>query len=201
MIDLITKKNTGKYSVILADPPWDFRAWSKKGEGRSAVQHYPIMTMEALKALPVGEMVADNAALFLWTTWPTIFRDVPELLEAWGFTYRTNAFIWIKLTKTNGIFTGMGYYTRSNSEPCLLAVRGSMPVAVHNVQQPILSHPGEHSEKPVEVYSRIEQLYPGERYLELFARQKRPGWDTWGNEVVSDIEFPQSHSFSSPLPG
>lgn len=189
MDNLTAINTTTKYNVILADPPWDFKAWSRKGEGRSAVQHYPVMTLDALKALPVERVAADNAVLFLWATWPTLFRDVPSLLESWGFTYKTVGFIWIKLTKANGIYTGMGYYTRSNSESCLLATRGSMPVAVHDVQQPILSVRGRHSEKPVEVYSRIERLYPGERYLELFARQKRPGWHAWGNEVDSDIDL------------
>ena len=177
------------FDIILADPPWKFLTRSPKGNGRGPERHYPTMTLEQLQALPVGGLAADNAALFLWCCWPSLFRDVPGLLSAWGFDYRTLAFIWIKANRNGaGFFQGLGYYSRSNSEPCLLAVRGRMPVESHAVHQVIYSPVRRHSQKPGEQYERIEQLYPGRRYVELFARSKgRPGWAYWGNEIESDI--------------
>ncbi len=179
------------YSVIIADPPWTFRAWSSRGGGRGPT--YPTMTLGELQALPVGELASDNAALFLWCCWPGIFRDAPALLTAWGFEYRACAFLWVKANPRGaGFFRGLGYYTRANTEPCLLAVRGSMPVAAHDVSQVIYAPVRRHSQKPDEQYSRIERLYPGREYLELFARAKRPGWAAWGNEIQSDIVMDNS---------
>jgi len=186
-----------KYDVILADPPWHFKVWNEEsGSGRSASQHYPIMSIEDICALPVKDLAAENCALFLWTTWPTIFKYVPQVLDAWGFTYRTEAWVWIK--PTHGYHPaadkapwamGTGYYTRANSEPCLIAVKGSMPVADHGIVGIIEALRRAHSQKPEEQYKMIERLYPGKRYLELFARKSRPGWDVWGNEVESDVEL------------
>lgn len=177
------------YDVLLVDPPWKFTTRSPKGNKRGPENHYPTMTVDELAALPIGTLAADNAALFLWACWPSIFRDVPELLRAWGFAYRTCAFTWVKANpKGSGFFTGLGYYTRANTEVCLLAVRGRMPVMAHDVHQVIYSPVRRHSQKPAEQYERIERLYPGRRYLELFAREKgRPGWSYWGNEVDSDL--------------
>lgn len=173
------------FDIILADPPWTFTTRSPKGGGRSP--DYPTMTLAELQALDVGSLAADDCALFLWCVWPSLFRDVPGLLAAWGFDYRTLAFIWIKTTRrSNGLHMGLGYYTRANSEPCLLAIRGRMPVAAHDVHQVIYSPVQEHSRKPDEVYSRIQRLYPGRRYVELFARRPWPGWAAWGNQVESD---------------
>ena len=178
------------FDIILADPPWRFSAWSKKGNGKGAERHYSTMTLEELRALPVRGLAADNCALFLWATWPTIYRDVPGLLESWGFEYRTCAFTWVKSNpKSGGFFTGLGYYTRANTEPCLLAIKGKMPVAAHDIHQVIYSPVRAHSQKPEEQYTRIERLYPGKQYLELFARQRRPGWAAWGNQVESDPIF------------
>lgn len=193
------------FDVILADPPWRFNAWSDKGKGRSPDQHYPTLQLPDLQALDVGSLAGDNCALFLWATWPNLFRDVPALLDSWGFTYRSLAFIWIKSNRKNGgLFTGLGYYTRANSEPCLLAVRGSMPVSDHGVHQVIYAPIGRHSEKPAEAYERIERLYPGRKYLELFARSRRPGWAAWGNEVESDLFIdsrPARRAQTGPRPG
>jgi N6-adenosine-specific RNA methylase IME4 len=104
------------FDVILADPPWTFRTWSDKGAGRSP--EYPTLNLDELKALPVGSLAAPDCALFLWATWPVLFRDVPELVKAWGFEYRTLAFLWVKANKTGaGFFQGLGYYTRANTGP------------------------------------------------------------------------------------
>ena len=111
-----------KYSIIYADPPWAYRTYSKKGQGRSAESHYPTMCIEDIKALPVGELAAKDCALFLWITFPCL-GEALEVLAAWGFSYKTVAFVWVKQNRKNDdLFTGMGYWTRANAEICILAM-------------------------------------------------------------------------------
>ena len=113
-----------KYSIIYADPPWAYRTYSKKGQGRSAESHYPTMCIEDIKALPVGELAAKDCALFLWITFPCLCEAL-EVLAAWGFSYKTVAFVWVKQNRRNDdLFTGMGYWTRANAEICILATKG-----------------------------------------------------------------------------
>lgn len=172
-----------KYSVILADPPWAFRAWSDKGKGRSAEQHYPTMRLEDIKALPVADLAAGDCVLFLWATFPML-REALEVAEAWGFVYKTVAFTWVKENrKSPGLFWGLGYWTRANAEVCLLATRGSPKRQSAAVHQVILSPVERHSKKPDEVRERIAALMGDVPRVELFARQETPGWDVWGNEV------------------
>jgi N6-adenosine-specific RNA methylase IME4 len=181
-----------KYDVILADPPWHFNVWSEDtGSGRSASAHYQTMSIEDICALPVLDLAADNCALFLWCVWPSI-KDYPwRVIEAWGFEYKTKAFTWVKARRNGfGFHFGMGYYTRANDEPCLLATRGKMPVNSHDVSTIIYSPVQAHSRKPDEQYVKIERLYPGRRYLELFARRQHPGWDVFGDEVENSIVLP-----------
>lgn len=177
------------YRVVLADPPWQFRVWSEDtGQGRSAESHYPTMRVEEICAL--RPPVADNAVLFLWTTYPLLFEAPQRVIEAWGFEYKTAAWTWFKSNKSGmGFHVGMGYYTRANPEPCLLAVRGTMPVAVHDVRAVLFSPVREHSQKPDDQYLRIERLYPEGPYLEMFARRRRAGWDVFGNEVEGSISL------------
>ena len=178
-----------KYTVIYADPPWSYRVWSKKGAGRSAEAHYPTMSMEDIKALPVGELADRDCALFLWMTLPML-REAWGVLDAWGFTFKTVAFVWIKLNRqANTLFTGMGYWTRANVEICILTTRGHPKRQARNVHQVIVSHIEEHSKKPDEVRRRIEALMGDVPRIELFARQYPPGWDVWGNEVESSVEM------------
>lgn len=182
-----------KYDVILADPPWKFEYWvpgqGKKNGSRAAEAHYPVMTTPEICDLPIANMVSENSVLFMWGVWPRL-RDIFDVYEAWGYEYKTIGFVWVKAKKSGfGFFTGMGYYSRSNTEPCFIGVRGSMPVSIHDVLQIIHTPVREHSRKPDEQYGKIERLYPNMRYLELFARKKRPGWDAWGNEVESDIDL------------
>jgi N6-adenosine-specific RNA methylase IME4 len=116
--------------VIYADPPWSFRTWSPKGTGRSAVSHYDCMDLKSIAALPVANLAADNCTLLLWVTDPMLPRAF-ELITAWGFKYCTVGFTWVKTnSKSPGFFTGMGYWTRSNPEQCLLATRGNSPAAI-----------------------------------------------------------------------
>lgn len=174
------------YPVILADPPWEFSVWNAAKSDRHTSHKYSLMNTDAIMSLPVP--AAENCALFLWATWPNL-PDAFKVITAWGFTYRTIAWDWVKLNENSmGTHMGMGYYTRANTEPCLLAVRGRMPVKMHDVQALILSPVRQHSRKPDEQYAKIERLYDGP-YLEMFARRSRPGWHVWGNEVESDVEI------------
>ena len=110
------------------------------------------------------------------------------MIRAWGFEYKTTAFVWVKLNRhSDGIFWGMGYWTRSNVEICMLATKGHPHRKARNVHRVIVSHVEEHSKKPAEARRRIEALMGDVPRIELFARQSPPGWDVWGNEVVSDI--------------
>src|SRR5262249_33307864 len=114
-----------RYGAIYADPPWSFRNWSVKGTGRNAVSHYDCLNLEALAALPVAELAADDCALFLWAVDPLLDKAL-ELIRAWGFEYKTVGFYWVKQnSKSDGFFTGLGYWTRANPEQCLLATRAS----------------------------------------------------------------------------
>lgn len=181
-----------KYKVIYADPPWHYRVWSKKGDGRSAEAHYPTMNLEDIKMLPVAQIADRDAALFLWVTFP-LLQEAWSVMKAWGFIYKSVAFVWIKQNrKSDALFWGMGYWTRANAEICLLATRGHPKRVAKNVHQVIFSHIEEHSKKPDEARRRIEQLMGDVPRIELFARRTSPGWDVWGNEVQSDISFIQS---------
>ena len=179
-----------KFDIILADPPWRFEAWDEDtGNGRSAESHYSTMSVEDICALQIP--AAHHSILFIWAVWPML-PDALTVIESWGFEYKTIGWTWVKANPLGmGFFTGMGYYTRANTEPCLLATRGkTLPVARHDIQALIYSPVRNHSQKPDEQYPKIEKLYPGRNYLEMFARQKgRPGWSYWGNEIESDIEI------------
>jgi N6-adenosine-specific RNA methylase IME4 len=185
-----------KYGAILADPPWPFEAWSEAGKRFSVENHYPTMPLAEIEALhidfddgsskPVGELAAENCVLFLWTTWPQLFA-AKQVMEAWGFEYKTVAFNWLKPIGDDEehFVTGNGYWTRSNSEVCLLGIKGK-PVRLNaDVHQVILAPRRGHSVKPDEAAERIERLVSGP-YLELFARRGREGWDYWGLEAPDD---------------
>jgi N6-adenosine-specific RNA methylase IME4 len=171
-----------KYGVIYADPPWSFRTWSNKGTGRSAVSHYDCMDFTDIAALPVASIAADDCTLLLWATDPLLPKAL-ELIDAWGFTYKTVGFTWAKTNaKSEGYFTGMGYWTRSNPEMCLLATRGKPARSVKDVRQLVVAPRREYSRKPDEVAERIVRLLAGP-YIELFARTARRGWDSWGDQA------------------
>jgi N6-adenosine-specific RNA methylase IME4 len=175
-----------QYSVILADPPWHFQNYSADAPGqihersRGANKHYPTMTTADLCGLTIP--AADDAVLFLWACWPLLV-DAMQVVAAWGFEYKTLAWVWVKANPSyTGFFRGMGYYTRSNSEPCLLATRGKPRKPVDRSVGSVLYTPvRRHSQKPDEQYDKIARLYPIGPRLEMFARQARAGWDALGN--------------------
>lgn len=175
-----------KYSVIYADPPWQYH---NKPQGKGPENYYPTMPIEDICALPVQELADKDCALFMWVTLPFL-RDCFKVIDAWGFKYKTVAFVWIKQNRVNdGIFWGMGMWTRSNAEICILAVKGNPKRTAANIHQVIVSHVQEHSRKPNEARLRIEALMGDVPRIELFARETPPGWDVWGNEVNSDINM------------
>lgn len=172
-----------KYSIIYADPPWTFRTWSSKGKGKSAESHYRCMSKADIQRVPVSQITADDCTLFLWVTFPCLQEGL-ELIKAWGFKYKTCAFTWVKkCRKTDGIFTGLGYWTRANAEICLLATKGNPKRISKSVKQVIISRVRDHSRKPDEARERIVQLMGNIPRIELFARQTADGWDSWGDEV------------------
>ena len=171
-----------KYKVIYADPPWYFKSYSKKGEGRNATQHYNCMSIDDICNLDISRVAADDCVLLMWVTDPCLL-DAFKVIQSWGFTYKTVGFTWIKTNqKSLGYFTGMGYWTRSNPEMCLLATRGKPKRLNKSTRQLVVSERREHSRKPDKMYGYIENMLEGP-YLEMFARNTRQGWDNFGNEV------------------
>jgi N6-adenosine-specific RNA methylase IME4 len=194
--DLNALAESGKrFSVIYADPPWEFTVYSGKGKQRSADRHYDTHAIEKIIAdtAAVPKLAADNCALFLWGVWPE-HPGALAVIEAWGFEFKTVAFVWVKTTGKaevitldgDGLHWGMGYWTRANTECCLLATKGSPLRLARDVHQVVLATVGEHSAKPEEVRHRIEQLVGGP-YLELYGRKPVPGWTVWGNEVEREL--------------
>lgn len=158
---------------------------------RGAARHYQTMDFEAICNIPVCNLVKDDAVLFLWAYWPMLPQAL-ELIDRWGFTYKTEAWVWAKRNKKSpGWHMGLGFHTRANTEVCLLATRGKGLTRVDKGVLALIEAPVRaHSQKPDEQYELIDRLYgPNMRKLELFARERHPGWDVWGNEVDSDIDF------------
>lgn len=173
------------YQVVYCDPPWDYAGRTQqngKAAVKSAVDHYPTMTLEAMKALKVEEQCAKDAVMFMWSSSPHLPQAI-ELMEAWGFTYKTVAFVRDK-QKVNP-----GYYTMSQCELCLVGVKGRIPKprGSRKERQFLSAARGRHSEKPVEIRERILRMFPTQKKIELFCRKAAEGWDCWGNEVDSVI--------------
>ena len=174
------------YSVIYCDPPWDYDGKTQHTTltaVKSAIDHYPTLTLKELKTLKVeGLADASGCLLFMWTSSPHL-QQALELMEAWGFEYKTVAFVWEK-QKTNP-----GYYTLSQCELCLVGKRGKIPTprGSRNERQFLSEMRTKHSAKPSEIRDRIHRMFPGHRKVELFAREVPEGWDVWGNEVVSTL--------------
>jgi len=167
-----------RYAVLYADPPWHFEVYNEEsGVERAAGNHYPTMSLEDICALPVLSLATPDAVLFMWTTAPHL-RESFDVLVAWGFEYKTNI-VWMKDK------IGLGYFVRNQHELLLVATRGDMPSPSPANRPPsVISAPRrEHSRKPDEAYALIERMYPELPRIELFARQTRPGWARWGNEV------------------
>ncbi len=196
----------GHFGAVVADPPWHFRArtalqvgnWTSR---RDAEKHYQVMGIEDIAALPVRELVAPDAHLFLWITGPLLVEGKHiEIMKAWGFRPSAMAFTWIKLrrrhdpaqfrfvaTAEGDLHVGLGLTTRKNAEYCVLGRRGNAHRNAKDVREVILAPVREHSRKPDEAAARVERYCDGP-YLELFARTRRPGWSAWGLEVGKFVE-------------
>lgn len=179
MIDL----PAGPFGCILADPPWAFKTYSGKTgtPHRSANDHYSTVGFSGLSAIPVSSVSAKDAALFMWVV-DSHLDEAIKLGEAWGFRFKTVALVWAKTTASGKFRIGMGYWSRKQTEICLLFTRGSPRRLSKGVRQLIVAPRREHSRKPDEQYERIEALVAGP-YLEMFARTGRAGWQAWGNET------------------
>lgn len=190
-----------RYAVIVADPPVPFNTYTgpslptRRLRQASAASHYELMSWLAIHALGehIQAVAADDCALFLWVCNPHIPQMV-KVLDSWGFTFKSVAFVWVKLnTKAFTPFSGLGYWTRSNTEQLWLATRGKVERLAKDVRQlqEVFEQPDptalhlprhRHSQKPERFQDEIERLVPGP-YLELFARRRRPGWACIGNEL------------------
>lgn len=172
-----------KYKIIYADPPWQYRVYSKKGQGRSAENHYHTMNIKDIMALPVDKIADKDCILFLWITFPCLKEGI-EVMERWGFKYKTCGFNWVKRNKKkNTYFMGMGFWTRSNSEVCLIGTKGQPKRVSKSVPQICEARIMEHSRKPAEIRERIVELCGELPRIELFARDKVKGWDSLGDEM------------------
>lgn len=176
-------KRRGRFGVIYADPPWDYRTWSAGGRQVP----YPTLPTADICSLPVRELAAEDCTLFLWATYPFL-PDALTVVRAWGFRFRTVAFTWVKLNPTGrGYAFGLGYWTRANPEVCLLATRGRPARVGRSVPNLIVAPRREHSRKPDEARERIVALCGDVPRVELFARERADGWDAWGNEVTGTV--------------
>ena len=170
-----------RFAVILADPPWRFETYSEKGQGRSAERHYPTMADEDIQALPVGALAAEDCVLLLWATMPKLPAAF-AVMAAWGFVYKTCGFNWIKQKpKGGGLFAGQGFWTRSQSEFCIMAARGHPRVDLKSQTTVVHAPMRQHSRKPDEFYEMVESLCIGRR-LDFFSREPREGWEQMGND-------------------
>ncbi len=182
-----------RYQIIYADPPWEYRdkreTHSRISGGASS--HYTTMKLRDICNLGIDlrPHLAEDCMLFLWATFPNL-SEALQVIKAWGFEYKTLGFSWIKTNKNDGKpFFGIGHYTKSNCEVCLIGVRGKPPIASNSVSSVIISPKQSHSEKPPEIRTKIAELCGDLPRIELFARRKVDKWDCWGNEVESDIEL------------
>lgn len=170
-----------KFDLIVADPPWRFQTRSAKGiTAKGAGGNYRTMSLEAIKALPVAELAAPDCLLWLWATNPML-PVAFEVLAAWGFEFKT-AGHWVKTTRRGRLAFGTGYILRCAGEPFIIGTRGR-PKTTRSVRSVVMGPLREHSRKPDEAFAAAEQLMPTARRLELFSRQKRPGWTVFGDEI------------------
>ncbi len=176
-----------KYNIIYADPPWKYRDKRKNPDSDRPAKYggisYDVMDTKDICNLPINKIADENCMLFMWVTFPNLQIGL-DVIKAWGFDYRTLGFSWIKLNKKNEKpFFGIGYYTKSNCECCLIGVKGK-PIVVDNTISSVLMTPREgHSKKPDVVRDKIVQLCGDLPRIELFARERAEGWDSWGNEI------------------
>ena len=203
--DLLNAVGNKKFATVLADPPWQFQnRTGKMAPEHKRLQRYPTMTLQEIKDLPVEAIVADTAHLYLWVP-NALLAEGMQVMEHWGFTYKTNI-IWYKVRKDGGPDRrGVGFYFRNVTEIILFGVRGKNARTLQpgrSQENIISSRKREHSRKPDEQYELIEACSSGPR-IELFARGPREGWFVWGNqaeEYAPDWDTYSNHSQSTVVP-
>ncbi len=183
-----------KYQIIYSDPPWCYRQGKSMGTQFQGAcdRHYNTMSIEELCKLPIANITDDDCMLFLWATFPQLVEAL-QLIKAWGFEYKTCGFNWIKLNKDGTPFFGVGYYTKSNGEVCLLATKGNPHKFVkdNSISQIIMTQKRKHSSKPPIIREKIVQLLGDRPRIELFARKEESlfehkdweGWDCIGDDI------------------
>lgn len=203
--DLLEDLGKSKFATVLADPPWQFQnRTGKMAPEHKRLSRYPTMTLQEIKDLPVEAIVNDTAHLYLWVP-NALLADGLQVMEHWGFTYKTNM-IWYKIRKDGGPDRrGVGFYFRNVTEMILFGVRGKNARTLQpgrSQENIISSQKREHSRKPDEQYKIIEACSPGP-FLELFARGPRKGWAVWGNqadEYTPSWDTYSNHSQSNIIP-
>jgi N6-adenosine-specific RNA methylase IME4 len=179
---------SSKFNIIYADPAWSYNDKCNAGK-RGACHKYTVTSTADLRAIPVANIAADDCALFMWATCPML-PDAFSVMGAWGFSYKTVAFVWVKTNKIKPTpFWGMGHWTRANAELCLLGVKGNPKRVSKGVHQIIQRKIMRHSQKPPEARDLIVKLMGDLPRVELFARDVADGWQRWGNEIESTIEL------------
>jgi N6-adenosine-specific RNA methylase IME4 len=168
------------YDVIVCDPPWRFATYSEKGKlKKSAELYYSTMTLDDIKALPVAALAKPDCALFLWATAPML-REALDVMEGWGFQYKSHG-IWGKMTVRGRIAFGTGYRIRNSHELWIIGTRGN-PKNAKTERSLLMAPVREHSRKPDEFYQMVERWMPEARRADLFSRQTRPTFESWGRE-------------------
>jgi len=175
-----------KYQIIYADPPWSYQGNMMNS---SVTDHYPVMSIKDICNLPIKDIADKDCVLFMWVTYPKL-NQFMQVIESWGFEYKTVAFTWVKKNKkADTFFFGLGRWTRANPEICVIATKGSikrLSASITNLQVfPI----EQHSKKPDEFRNLITELVGDLPRIELFARQTAQGWDSWGNEITNGGEY------------
>ena len=170
------------FGMIMADPPWRWSSYSDKGLTKSPQAHYGTMSLDEIKAMPVGDLAApEGAFLWLWSTAP-MHDQIRECVDAWGFTYSTQG-VWVKTTKDNTkLAFGTGFILRNCHEPFIIARKGKPKLASRSVRSVIMAPRREHSRKPDQAYHEAERLAGDVRRADIFSREARAGWDTFGDQ-------------------
>ncbi len=178
--EFIDLRPAGGFGLIMADPPWSYQMRSEKGYDRAPEAHYQTMDIEAIKALPVSALAARDCLLWLWALGPQLPQAL-EVISAWGFTFKTSGH-WAKVGKSGKQHFGTGYILRNAGEPYIIATRGA-PKTARTVRSVIIAPVREHSRKADEAFAAAEKLMPDAQRVELFSRQHREGWASWGDEA------------------
>ena len=177
-----------KYEIIFCDPPWKFNNKNTGGSMKSGASNkYKVMTLDEMKLLPISDIASDNCVLFMWWVGSQP-QEAIDLVDAWGFSLKTmTGFVWVKRTKLWKMFFGMGHWTRAGAECCLIATKGKPKRLSASIRSVIEAVSDVHSKKPNIFADKIVELCGDLPRLEMFARDKKNGWDTWGDEVECDV--------------